>query len=70
MYAGCVAGALPKDEYINIIEQSGFKSITIHKEKQIEIPSDILKNYLTEKELLDYRNSPAGIFSITVSAQK
>ena len=70
MYAGCVSGALAKDDYLNIIKQSGFKKITIHKERQIEIPGDILKNYLNEKELLDYRNSPTGIFSITVSAQK
>lgn len=70
MYAGCVAGAIHKNEYLSIIEKSGFSNITLQKEKTIVIPDDILKNYLSEDEIALYKNSPDSIRSITVYAEK
>ncbi len=70
MYAGCVAGAVQKNVYLELIEQNGFEHITIQKEKPIVIPDDILKNYLNEQQLTDYKKGTTGIFSITVFAQK
>lgn len=70
MYAGCVSGALPKDVYLNIIHTTGFKKISVQKEKPIIIPDDILKNYLTPSEMEAYKTSGAGIFSVTVYAEK
>lgn len=70
MYAGCIAGAVRIEEYINIINEHGFKNITVHKQKKISIPAEILKNYLSEKETAEFLNDEIGIFSITVSAQK
>jgi len=31
MYAGCVSGAIQKDEYLNLIKESGFEQITLQK---------------------------------------
>lgn len=70
MYVGCVAGALQKTEYLNFITQSGFKNITIQKEKKITVPDDILLNYLSKEKINEYKNSGAGIYSITVYAEK
>lgn len=70
MYVGCVSGALQKDEYLNIIKSAGFKNIEIQKEKAINLPDDILINYLTEEEIEKFRQSGTGIFSITVFAEK
>lgn len=70
MYAGCVSGAIQKSEYLKIIEKCGFKSITVQKSKQIVIPNDILKQYLSDEELQAYKDSQVGIFSITVYAEK
>jgi len=70
MYAGCVASAIDKDEYLGYIKEVGFKNITLQKEKEIIVPNDILKDYLTETEIEDYRNRPTVIFSITVYAEK
>lgn len=70
MYAGCVAGAIQKQVYLELIEINGFKHITIQKEKPIIIPDDILSNYLTSDEILNFKNSDAGIFSISVYAEK
>lgn len=70
MYAGCVAGALDINEYLAIIEKQGFKEITIHRQKLISIPEEILVKYLTEEEVLNFYKSETGIFGITVSAKK
>ncbi|WP_432670171.1 arsenite methyltransferase [Flavobacterium sp. SM2513] len=70
MYAGCVASAIQKDEYLQIIKDAGFTNIRLQKEKPIIVPNDILKNYLTEEEIADYNSKPNIIFSITVYAEK
>jgi arsenite methyltransferase len=70
MYAGCVASAIQKNDYLQIIKNAGFKSITLQKEKPIIIPDDILKNYLNEEEIKIYNSNKNIIFSITVYAEK
>jgi len=70
MYAGCVAGASQKKDYLEFIEQAGFKNIIIQKENPIILPDDILKDYLTKDEIEIYRNNPTIIRSITVYAEK
>lgn len=70
MYAGCVSGAIDINEYLGIIEKQGFKNITVHKQKDISIPENILANYLTEAEIKSFQNGETGIFSITVSGYK
>ncbi len=70
MYAGCVSGAIAKSEYLNLINEAGFKNVTIQKEKPIIIPNDILSRYLTESEIADFNNGSNNIVSITVYAEK
>ena len=70
MYAGCISGAIQKDDYLKVMEKSGLVNITIQKEKNINVPDEILLNYLNEQELDEYKNSGKGIFSITVYAEK
>jgi len=70
MYAGCVAGAIQYNEYLNIISKAGFSHVEIKKTKVIDLPDDILREYLTEAEIVQYRQSRVGIFSITVTADK
>jgi len=70
MYAGCVAGAIQKDVYIELIKLNGFKNIVVQKEKMINIPNDILANYLDDEELQNFKSGSTGIFSITVYAEK
>lgn len=70
MYAGCVSGAIQKQDYLRIIEKAGFTNITIQKEKRIVLPEEILKDYLTPEEAGAFDESNQGIFSITVYAEK
>jgi len=70
MYAGCVAGAIQKQVYLDLIKASGFKNITVQKDKAIIIPDAILKQYLGEEQLAAFKQSGTGIRSITVYAEK
>lgn len=70
MYAGCVASAIQKEDYLKIIKDAGFGNLMLQKEKAIIIPDDILKNYLNEDEIERYKNSESRIYSITVYAEK
>ncbi|HXC06383.1 MAG TPA: arsenite methyltransferase [Bacteroidia bacterium] len=70
LYAGCVAGAIQKEDYLNLIRDTGFTTITLQKEKPIVIPDEILKNYISAEEINTFKNSGTGIFSITVFAKK
>lgn len=70
MYAGCVSGAIQKETYLELIQTNGFSNITIQKEKSIIIPDDILKNYLNETEIENFKSDDTGIYSITVFAEK
>ena len=70
MYVGCVAGAIPKNEYMVNIYSAGFSNVKIQKEKMIIIPDEILAKYLTEEELEKFKNSKLKILSITVTGEK
>jgi arsenite methyltransferase len=70
LYAGCVSGAIQKQVYLEIIEQAGFKNITLQKDKAIIIPDAILANYLSAEEIATYKNGQTKITSITVYAEK
>ena len=70
MYAGCVAGAIQKSEYLQLIKDKGFQNIKIQKEKPIIIPIDILVKYLSQEEIKTFNKGATGIFSITVYAEK
>jgi arsenite methyltransferase len=70
MYAGCVSGAINQEEYLDIIDKSGFKNVEIKKSKKINLPDDLLQKYLTEEGIKEYKENLKGIFSITVVGYK
>jgi len=70
MYAGCVSGAIQKQTNLDLIKANGFSKITLQKEKTIHIPDDILSAYLSAEEIVQFRESGTGIYSVTVYAEK
>lgn len=70
MYAGCVAGAMQENDYLNVLQAAGFEDIAVQKRKTISIPRDILSKYLSEADLLSFEAGNTGIFSITVYGKK
>lgn len=70
MYAGCVAGAIQEEDYLAIIRESGFTSVSVKTEKQVVLPDVLLLNYLSREELDQMQNARTGIKSITVYGEK
>jgi arsenite methyltransferase len=70
MYAGCVSGATTKEEYLRIVEGSGFKNIVVQKERKIDIPNETLAHFMSLDELREFKKKRVGVYSITVYAEK
>ena len=70
LYAGCVTGALPQNEYLQQVEVAGFQNIKVQKERRITLSDELLGAYLPVEELSRFRESEVGIFSVTVYAEK
>jgi arsenite methyltransferase len=70
LYAGCISGAIQKEEYLRIVKEAGFTNITVQKERRINVPEEVLSLYLSEQEISEYKSRDIGIFSITVFAEK
>lgn len=70
MYAGCVSGAIQKEDYLTSLQKQGFKNVTVQKSKRIHLPEELLRTFLTEKELTDFNEGNTGIYSITVYGEK
>jgi ubiquinone/menaquinone biosynthesis C-methylase UbiE len=70
LYAGCISGAVQKEEYLKVIQDAGFVNQTVQKERKIDVPDDILNRYLTDEQLAAFKQNHIGIFSVTVFAVK
>ncbi len=70
LYAGCVSGAFPQQEYLQTIQQAGFQNVRIQKEHTITLSDELLREHLSEEEVALFKTSDLGIFSITVYAEK
>ncbi len=70
LYTGCVSGALPREEYLAIIENAGFTNISLAKERTITLSDELLLEYVSPEALASFRESDAQLMSITVQAEK
>lgn len=70
LYAGCVAGAIPVEDYLGIIRKMGFKDIQVQKLKPIALPPSMLEKYLSEEEIAAFNKEGMGIFSLSVFARR
>ena len=70
LYAGCISGAMVKEDYLNTIKKAGFKDIAIKAEKTVYLPDSFLRQHLNEEALIEYRSTGAQVLSITVNGKK
>jgi arsenite methyltransferase len=71
MYAGCVSGAIQKQDYLSLIEEAGFQQTKLYKQRNIELPDELLAQYLPADEVKKMKaDGGPGILSITVYAEK
>jgi len=69
-YAGCVAGAIPRQDYLQIIQETGFQHIEVARERRIQIPAELLADSLTLRQQEEVANSDLQVMSVTVKAFK
>lgn len=70
MYAGCIASAIQREDYLSEIEKADFKNIRIERTKTVLIPDEVLHEHLNEDTIQKYKSGNVGIYSITVTGQK
>lgn len=70
MYAGCIASAIQKEDYLGEIEKAHFTNIKIERTKTVLIPDDVLQEHLNESTIAKYKAGNVGIYSITVTGIK
>jgi SAM-dependent methyltransferase len=70
MYAGCIASAIQKKDYLREIENANFMDIRIEKTKTISIPDEVLEEHLDKVTIEQYRSNDVGIYSITITGNK
>lgn len=70
LYAGCVSGALQKEDYLQIVQDSGYSQVEVKEERINDVPDVFLIQYVSQEAVDAYRSSGAGIFSITVVGTK
>lgn len=70
LYAGCIASAIQKDDYLSEIERANFTNIKLERTKTIVIPDDVLQEHLDESTIAKYKAGNVGIYSITVTGIK
>ena len=70
MYVGCVAGALPKEQYLELLRQAGFQNLEVRIEKPIVLPEAAYAPLLSSEELETFQRDGEAIASITVYGEK
>lgn len=70
MYAGCIASAIQREDYLAEIEKAGFKEIHVARTKTVVIPDDVLEEHLDKETIAKYKAGNTGIYSITVTGTK
>jgi len=70
MYAGCIASAIQREDYLEQIDQAGFADIKVERTKTIIIPDEVLQEHLDEATIRKYKAGNVGIYSITVTGKR
>lgn len=69
-YAGCVTGAIPCSEYLQIIRDAGFRDVEIASERRVELPEALMDEWLTPEQLSETAAADIHVMSVTVKATK
>lgn len=70
LYAGCVAGALQEQEYLDVIAAAGLVDVQVRSRKRIDLPDEVVAQALAPQQAAAFRASGAGIWSLTVTGRR
>lgn len=68
LYAGCIAGALEEQNYLEIIRTAGFREVHIPERRRIEMPDEALPETVTDADRAAFAET--GLWSVTVRATR
>jgi arsenite methyltransferase len=69
-YAGCVSGAIPKEDYLKLIQETGFSQVALASERRINVPVELIAKSLTREQQEDAADNDLHVMSVTVTAAK
>ena len=69
-YAGCVAGAIPKQDYLRLIEEAGFRDVNVATERRIHVPAELIAKSLNSEQRETALENDLHVMSVTVTAIK
>ena len=67
---GYVAGAIDREQYLRLIKKSGFVSLEIHDEGELEIAEASLQKFADQTAIEQYHQRETGIRTITIRGYK
>jgi arsenite methyltransferase len=70
LYVGCVAGAIPEADYLDVIRRAGFEAVRVVERKPIPLPDEALREHLSDGELQEFRSGGVQLLSVTVLGTK
>ena len=69
-YAGCVSGAIPKNDYLSLIQETGFADVVVASERQIDVPAELIARSLTPEQREEAVKNDLYVMSVTVTGVK
>jgi arsenite methyltransferase len=69
-YAGCVSGAIPKTDYLSLIQEAGFADVVVASERRIDIPAELIAGSLTPEQREEAVKNDLYVMSVTVTGVK
>ncbi len=69
-YAGCVSGAIPKEDYLELIQAAGFSHVDVVIERRIHVPAELIAGSLTSDQREEAIKDDLHVMSVTVTAVK
>jgi ubiquinone/menaquinone biosynthesis C-methylase UbiE len=70
LYAGCVSGAIDRDEYVQLLREASFQEVSIRKERAYDLTDEYLAETLSAEQINAFRGSGSAVLSITVTGRK
>jgi len=69
-YAGCVSGAIPRQDYLDLIQKTGFECIDVASERRINVPAELIASSLTGQQQEEALGNDLHVMSVTVTGVK
>jgi arsenite methyltransferase len=70
LYVGCVAGAMPKADYLALLETTGFHDVRVAEAKLIPLADEALAAFMSTSDIAAFRASGVALKSVTVLGAK